>query len=213
MKLYHYVHCPFCLRVRMCAGFLGVVLESHVLPYNDEKTPVDIMGVKMLPILTDDSFKTNESLIIMQHLDKYNKLKTKDMLESEDFLEFEKLLGELGSNIHSMAMPYWIYTAEFDQNSREYFQKKKEVKRGPFKKLVYNRRQFETQLNNILDKLTPSINKFYLSDNISAYDILLASHLWGMYVVPEYQFPPVFHEYLQRVKRECNFSYHEDYWR
>jgi glutaredoxin 2 len=197
----------------MCAGFLGVVLESHVLPYNDEKTPVDIMGVKMLPILTDDSFKTNESLIIMQHLDKYNKLKTKDMLESEDFLEFEKLLGELGSNIHSMAMPYWIYTAEFDQNSREYFQKKKEVKRGPFKKLVYNRRQFETQLNNILDKLTPSINKFYLSDNISAYDILLASHLWGMYVVPEYQFPPVFHEYLQRVKRECNFSYHEDYWR
>jgi glutaredoxin 2 len=167
----------------------------------------------MLPILTDDSFKTNESLIIMQHLDKYNKLKTKDMLESEDFLEFEKLLGELGSNIHSMAMPYWIYTAEFDQNSREYFQKKKEVKRGPFKKLVYNRRQFETQLNNILDKLTPSINKFYLSDNISAYDILLASHLWGMYVVPEYQFPPVFHEYLQRVKRECNFSYHEDYWR
>ena len=43
-------------------------------------------------------------------------------------------------------------------------------------------------------------------------DIALASQLWGLFVVPEFRFPNEWHEYLMRVKRECEFEYHANYW-
>ena len=59
MKLYHYVHCPFCVRVRMGLGYLGINFESIVLAYDDEKTPVKLTGKKMLPILVSDDGKAH----------------------------------------------------------------------------------------------------------------------------------------------------------
>ena len=51
--------------------------ESVVLPYDDEKTPIDLTGIKMLPIMSfDDGFTTNESLVIIERMDSHNKLKT-----------------------------------------------------------------------------------------------------------------------------------------
>ena len=44
LKLYHYVHCPFCVRVRMILGFLQLPYQSIVLPYDDEVTPVSGYG-------------------------------------------------------------------------------------------------------------------------------------------------------------------------
>ncbi len=213
LKLYHYVHCPFCVRVRMALGYLELPYVSEVLPYNDETTPVKLCGTKMLPILSVDGKPINESLDIITAIDSNNKLRSRDLTSTKEFRHLERLLTELGANVHGLAMPYWIYTAEFDTESRSYFRNKKEIKRGPFAKLVEDRHEFEVTLMEDLTTLQISLKPFYKSDEFSLYDILLASHLWGLYIVPEFQFPPGVHMYLQTVKKQCKFIYHQDFWK
>lgn len=213
LKLYHYVHCPFCVRVRMTLGLLKQPYTSVVVPYNDEETPVRLTGKKMLPIMSFGGSPMNESLDIMDRLDQARKLKIKDIQNSEAFNTFNNLLNKLGSNVHNLAMPYWIYTPEFSPEARDYFQKKKEAKRGPFKNLVHKRGAFETEILKDLEELEQNLVPFYKSQSFTLYDILLASHLWGLYVVPEFQFPPAIHNYLQEVKKICHFNYHEDFWK
>lgn len=212
VALYHYVHCPFCLRVRMALGYLKLPYESRVLAYDDEKTPIQLTGKKMLPILAHDKGAMNESLDIIAFLDKEDRLLTRQTLARADQDEFEELLGKIGNPVHSLAMPYWIWTPEFNTESRDYFQKKKEEKRGPFKELVRNQDRFKNELSEIFPLILPKLKPFYDQSELGIRDIMLASHLWGLYVVPEFQFPPQLHQYLQSVKNLCYFNYHQDFW-
>lgn len=212
VALYHYVHCPFCVRVRMALGFLGVPFDSRVLAYDDEKTPVELSGKKMLPIALIDEKAVNESLDIIALLDPEERLRTAATRKDDHFPDFEALLAKLGSEVHSLAMPYWIWTPEFTPSSRIYFQTKKEEKRGPFRELVKKRDLFIQNLSPSFEKLSKELKPFYRSGTLSLYDIMLASHLWGLYVVPEFQFPQEIHSYLQRVKETCRFEYHQDFW-
>lgn len=205
--LYHYVHCPFCVRVRMALGKLKMPYKSRVVSYDDEKTPLELTGVKMLPIMSfPDGTTLNESLDIIRKLD------TTNTFQHHVSDEIEALLSEIGTSVHSLAMPYWIWTPEFDENSRKYFQSKKEVKRGPFAKLVKNREYFINTLNLTLEKLEKDIQPFYKAKQFGLNDILLASHLWGMFIVPEFQFSSKMYNYLMSVKAETNFDYHKDFW-
>ena len=54
---------------------------------------------------------------------------------------------------------------------------------------------------------------YYKSDKLTINDIAIASHLWGMYIVPEFQFSDRMNTYLMNIKSKCNFNYHEDYWK
>lgn len=213
LTLYHYVHCPFCIRVRMALGFLNLAYKSVVLPYHDEKTPVSLTQKKMLPILEIDGVAMNESLDLIKKLDQKNILGSLEAEKNPAYPDFLKLLDELAGPIHNLAMPYWIWTPEFDAESRVYFQKKKEVKRGPFKDLVKKAPDFIQDLQPMLLDLTKDLVPFYKSSTITIFDVMLASHLWGLYVVPEFQFPDQVHHYLQEVKRLCHFNYHEDFWK
>lgn len=212
LKLYHYVHCPFCVRVRMTLSYLRLSYESVVLPYDDEVTPLKLTGKKMLPIMEIDGSPMNESLDIMTKIDSNNLLRIPDHMKEEEFKDLSMTLDRLGSLVHSLAMPYWIYTPEFNDSSRAYFQTKKEQKRGPFKDLVKNQRHFIDELNKEFSVLTKNLKPFYGTNSFSVYDILVAAHLWGLYVVPEFQFPDTIHQYLQNVKDVCNFNYHADFW-
>lgn len=212
IKLYHYVHCPFCVRVRMALGHLKLSYKSIVLPYDDEETPLKLTGVKMLPILERDEIVMNESLDIIQFLDENNSLQADLLNDPKTKEDVENLLTAIGSEVHSLAMPYWIYTKEFNDTSRVYFQSKKEKKRGPFAELMKRKAEFIENLNSILESLEGKIAPFYQgSQNLTILDIMIASHLWGMYVVPEFQFSPAMHEYLQRVAVETSFDYHGDF--
>lgn len=212
MKLYQYVHCPFCIRVRMGMGLLGIPYESRVLPYNDEKTPIQLTGTKMLPILeiSEDNI-INESLEILKKFDQKNLLAwpiLEDLAE-----EIEALLFKIGVPVHSLCMPYWIWTPEFDSESRKYFQNKKEVKRGPFKNLIKNKEVYIKNLNDILStELEKNLDPFYKSSTLTIIDIMVAAHLWGMYIFPEFQFTLKMHHYLQSVKSQTHFDYHQDFW-
>ena len=212
MKLYHYVHCPFCVRVRMGFGFLGTKYESVVTSYDDEITPIRLTGKKMLPIVEyDDGTSQNESLDIIKVQDSTLKLGWDKLDENLEGLNL--LLDKIGGHVHNLAMPYWIWTPEFNDSSRKYFQTKKEVKRGPFKNLAHNQKSYTHLLTTFLEnELTKDLMPFYKSQVFTIMDIMIAAHLWGMYIVPEYRFEENIHNYLQKVKGITHFDYHVDYW-
>ena len=212
MNLYHYLHCPFCVRVRMGLGFLQVEYNSVVLPYNDEITPIQLTGQKMLPILEITKGNSiNESLDIIKKFDPQNLLNWR-FLENHQ-LEINNLLSQIGDPVHSLCMPYWMWTPEFNPISREYFQTKKEVKRGPFKAIIQNKSIYLKTLNEILANLENQLTPFYKNSNMTIIDVMIAAHLWGMYIFPEFQFSPKVHQYLQSIKNETHFDYHQDFWK
>lgn len=211
--LYHYVHCPYCIRVRMALGYLGLSYHSQVLPYDDEATPIKLTGKKMLPIIEIDGKIMNESLDIISVVDKNKKIINENITKTQEFEQFDLLLNQIGPLIHSLAMPYWIYTPEFSDSARKYFQKKKEEKRGPFNELIKNQASFFRSLEIKLLEIEKNLEPFYKSNQFGIYDIMLAAHLWGLYTVSEFQFSPLIHTYLQNIKKICHFNYHEDFWR
>jgi len=211
MKLYHYVHCPFCVRVRLACDFLSIKYESIVLTYDDEKTPISLSGKKMLPILLDGKNAINESLEIIKFLDSEDSLNQKFYLTNKPYVD--KVLEKIGFDIHSLAMPYWVYTPEFDEESRMYFKNKKEVKRGAFNHLVLNRETYIKSLISTLEEVDINIDGFFLSRKFSILDILLYSHLVAGYVVPGMNFTQKISEYMQRVENDTGFQYHSDFWK
>ena len=213
ITLYHYVHCPFCVRVRMALGYLKVPYSSIVVPYDDEKTPLDLCQKKMLPIVKLEKGKAqNESLEIIEKVDQENQLQMDLLKNDKKVEEVTDLLDRFGKPIHNLCMPYWIWTPEFSTSSREYFQKKKEKKRGPFNKLIQNKEEFLKKLDPLMEELTSKLEPYYKSSSLTIFDIMIASHLWGLYVFPEYQFKEEIHAYLQKVKDQCNFDYHRDFF-
>ncbi len=215
--LYHYVHCPFCIRVRMALGFLGLPWKSVVLPYDDEQTPINLAGKKMLPIMSFPEDKSgaltiNESLDIIGKIDPENKLMN-ELSTQERGQKLDSFLNELSGPMFKLCMPYFIFSPEFDDKARSYFRSKKEAKRGPFHLLVQERKKFETEVHELLSQLESSLDVFYKSEKLTILDIILASHLWGLYIVPEFQFTTKVHNYLQRVATETKFNYHEDFWK
>ena len=110
-------------------------------------------------------------------------------------------------------MPYWIYTPEFDDKARKYFLHKKEAKRGPFHLLAQKKPEFLAELPQVFDKFKDNLNPYFNNDSLTILDIMLASHLWGLYVLPEFQFPDWLHEYLQGIGDACQFDYHNDFWK
>lgn len=207
LVLYHYVHCPYCVRVRMALGYLKLPYESRPLAYDDVKTPTDLVGVKMLPILSFDGVPMRESLDIIRRLDSSHKLQGEQNLASA-----EAFIKSVNNAVHSLAMPYWIQTSEFTPSARAYFQKQKEEKRGPFKELVKKAQIFQEELVPKWNELESHLAPFYGSSSLTISDIMIAAHVWGLYVVPEFQFPEKIHQYLQSVKEKCQFNYHQDLW-
>ena len=196
----------------MALGFLQIPYESKVVPYDDEATPLQLTGKKMLPALVHEQGAMNESLDIIDFIDKKNILNIRETHTSQDFKKFELFLTKLAGPIHSLAMPYWMYTPEFSESSRMYFQKKKEEKRGSFKDLVKDKDKYFAVLVPLLKEAEEAIDPFYHSKTFNIYDILLASHIWGLYIVPEFQFSDKLHQYLQSIKKICHFDYHKDFW-
>lgn len=195
----------------MSCGILNISYESHVTPYDDEKTPLLLTGKKMLPIWEDEAGALNESLDIIAHLDQ-DGIFQEELNNEVKLKEMNELLNKLAAPLFKLAMPYFVWTPEFDKSSRRYFLSKKEAKRGPFSELLKDRPIYEKQFLEALNsEVIPHIQNFYHSENLKLWDIMLASHLWGLYLVPELRIEQKLHDYLQRVKAETRFDYFEDY--
>ena len=203
------MHCPFCVRVRMALNYLNIPFESRVLSYDNEVLPVQLSGKKMLPIVVfSDGKVMNESLDIIEFADKNGSLFKN--VNSEQINNVSELTSVVGSYLHPLAMPAWLNTLEFIGPSRDYFRLKKEKKRGPFADLLKNEVQLKNELIKFFQEMEIPEN-FISGDYLTILDIMLASHLYGVYVLSDFSVPLKIHLYLQRVRKICKFNYHEDY--
>ena len=73
-ELFVYDHCPFCVRVRVAAGCLGVKHKLVFMGNDDVETPTAMVGKKIAPIWKDADGPMMESLDIIKKFDTENKL-------------------------------------------------------------------------------------------------------------------------------------------
>ena len=68
-ELYVYDHCPFCVRVRVALGVMGVDYKVVFMGNSDVETPTAMVGKKIAPIWKDDDGCMAESLDIIAKCD------------------------------------------------------------------------------------------------------------------------------------------------
>merc|ERR1719331_1103688 len=73
-ELYVYDHCPFCVRVRLALGVLGVDHKLTFMENDDVDTPTALVRKKIAPIWVDDDGPMMESLDIIAKVDTEGKI-------------------------------------------------------------------------------------------------------------------------------------------
>lgn len=198
----------------MTLGLLNIPYHSVILSYSDETTPVQLTGKKMAPFIKkEDGAYLNESLDIMEYLDELQILKIRMTKQTDTFQQTENFITTISTPLFNLLMPFYLNGKEFSDQDKAYFQRQKEIKRGPFHNLVHRRQEFIVEINAHVEKLCQGLTPYYQSTHLGLCDILITSHLWGMYLAHSYRVPPKLHDYLQRVSAQCHFVYDADLWK
>lgn len=213
MTLYIYDHCPYCVKARMIFGYKNIAFDLVTLLNDDEKTPIDMIGVKMLPILTlDDGSQMPESLDIVKKIDEsYGK----HFLSNEKFdFNLEVWLTEAKTFAYPLAMPRWIKIGleEFKtQGAIDYFTKKKEDYIGSFSEHLKKTDEYIKQAEEHLEKLElllPDNGDFYLEEKASINDIHLFPMLRSLSVVKDLEIPSKVYAYMKKQEKFTGVNLH-----
>jgi glutaredoxin 2 len=215
MKFYHYVHCPFCQRVRLFLGFKRLAYESVVLSYADADTPTQLTGKHMLPIIEfDDGVVMNESLDIIREIEMSFAHPIGFIGPVEPHFQWASQIAVGIPRYFDLLLPWYFshYTAEFERFSSgaEYFKQSKETKRGKsFEELKTEAPQiFEEfvrpELNEIIDRVEEKF--FVMGPTFSVADCVLAADLSGLRLVKNIPLPPEIPAYIARVEEMCGVN-------
>lgn len=197
MKLYYYEHCPFCIRVLMLIHYKNIALEKNVLLNDDEKTPIAMIGQKMLPVLQKDNGEfMPESLDIIDYLDGL----TAGVLPKQI-----SVASSISDWLQSMRYPYRELTyprmiqypfQEFStQSARDYFEQKKSQSAGNFADNMANTAALIADLEPKLGELDSWIST--LNHHALTWDdIHLFPYLLLLTLVPGITWPEQVKNYL-----------------
>ncbi|TDQ59070.1 glutaredoxin 2 [Mesocricetibacter intestinalis] len=203
MKLYVYDHCPFCVRARMIFGLKNIALELIQLANDDEKTPVELVGRKMVPILQkEDGTAMAESLDIVDYIDRQFGRK---ILSEEVRPALSDWMQKVGEYYNHLLLPRFIHLglAEFEtQSAVDYFVAKKQEYIGDFARNMADTQQYLHRLEQDLAELEPLI----LSDTaaqgkLSLEDIQLFPMLRNLTCVKGLVFPPKIARYTAAMAK------------
>ena len=201
MKLFIYDHCPYCVKARMIFGLKNIPVQLITLLNDDEKTPIDMIGQKMVPILeTSPGQFMPESMDIIKFID--NKFPPALVLNKEDPLLLE-ILGQARTAYYSLVMPRWVQSKmeEFKKDSaRKYFQNKKEQMIGSFETALENTKQFKKEMTEILLKIEKKMSKesnWYIKNQVSFNDFHLFAFLRSLTIVKDLHFSPILDNYMK----------------
>lgn len=213
MKLYVYDHCPYCVKARMIFGFKNVDYELIYLLNDDEKTPISMVGQKMLPILeiNQDQFMP-ESLDIIDYVDKQDKNK---IISKKTNSQWSSWMSRNSSLCYELAVPRWINASleEFKtKGARDYFTKKKEAYIGPFKNCLDNTDFLISQMEEELDKLSAlmSSDASFINGSLSLDDIHLFAFLRSLSIVKDLNFPNSVKKYMEDISKKSKVPLHAD---
>ncbi len=209
MHLYTYDHCPFCTRARMIFGLKNRPLDNRFLASDDEATPIQLIGKKMLPILVkDDGSAMGESLDIVQYIDALDG----QPLDPRQRPEIVAWLEQIDHYQRFLVWPRVIKAglAEFaTPQAVAYFVNKKSAVIGDFDDHWARSDEYRSRLNADLQALVPLLAP-QLSEGSTAEaalpaaieDILLFPVLRNLTLVRDVQWPAAVRDYLQRLSRQ-----------
>ncbi|WP_413534826.1 glutaredoxin 2 [Rahnella inusitata] len=178
MKLYVYEHCPFCVKARMIFGLKNIPVEIKVLLNDDEKTPISMVGKKMVPILQkqDGSFMP-ESMDIVNFIDKSD---GKPLLTGATNAAIATWLRHVSEYTGRLLLPRFAAAPleEFaTPEARKYFSDKKQAASGDFQEHLKHSDGLVKKISQdlrALDKLIVEPNA--VNGELSEDDI----HLWPL---------------------------------
>ena len=211
MKLYIYDHCPYCVKARMIFGLKNIPVKLVYLSNDDEKKPVSMIGVKMVPIL---EFKRKqfmpESLDIVSYIDEKE---GKPAVLWEEDRQLAKWLNQNSQLCYELAMPRWVQAPlkEFkSQSAKNYFKKKKENYIGPFEDCLKQTNSLVKQMSKqlqILESFFKTKQKFF-QGSLSIDDFHLFAFLRSLTIVKGLPFPERVKYYSEYIAEKTNVPLH-----
>ena len=213
MNLYVYDHCPYCVRVRMILGLKKIPFHLKTLLYDDESTPIGLVGQKMLPILEGlGDQPMPESMDIVQALDQRSNF-GKPMVEKSKGL-LNSWLEETRVYFYLLTMPRWVEMnlEEFSTDSaRQYFRVKKEKSIGPFSRHLAKTKDYLQKAQEhlqVLEKLIQGEKFFW--EKCTEDDFYLFEKLRSLTVVKDLIFPVKVSSYLENLATESRVPLYWD---
>jgi glutaredoxin 2 len=210
MKFYHYPHCPFCQRVRLVLKAKNIVYQDVPLSYADVKTPTDLIGSKMLPIIEfDDGTKMGESLDLIKELEKRFPEPSLSHQWIEPDLDWASNIAVRAPKFWDVVLPFYLDefegAPEFDEAGAKYFKEGKEAKRG--KTFAEMKKEAPTLYRDnliiILAEIVERVEGGWIGQQFSMADCVLASDLSGLRSVKGIPIPPQIISYIEKVEMKC----------
>lgn len=204
MKLYVYDHCPFCVKARMIFGLKKIPVEMITLLNDDETTPIQLIGKKMLPILQlEDGTAIGESLDIISFIDQ---LQGARVISEIDHPELETWLDTVQRYSNKLIAPITAETdyAEFaTATAKSYYTKKKQAMLGDFTILKTQRSVLIAQLNEDFKKLAALIPNVESPEYaVSLSDLHLFPLLRALTLFTELNWPPAVAQYRDVLAKQ-----------
>lgn len=217
MELYIYDHCPFCNRVRIAAGLLGIDLNLKYLANDDEATPKGFIGKKLVPILIKlDGKPMGESMEIVEYLNNLPENQLKLSSATNSFLE--DWVAKFMPIIMRLTIPRSV-KIDFEefatQSAKDYYIESKKEKFGDFGQLIEKSAEFIADAEEKLAELETYFAKSnYLAKTKKAKydyaDVNLYAFLRLATMVKGLNFPANVSDYLKIMQDKTKLELLED---
>lgn len=211
MKLYLYDHCPFCVRAEMVAGWRQVPIENVYLLNDDVQAHLDLIGVKMAPILQfDDGRAMGESLDIVAELD----LVETGAAHLDAWNDVAAQLADISAASHAincLLFPRNVQLGlpEFATSGAiAYFTKRKQADIGmPFAQALAETPQHIATVQAMLAAMAPISPP---DGALRMGDVMLFPRLRNLTMVKGLEWPVWARDYVLRVADMCNVATYFD---
>ena len=195
----------------MIFGLKQIPFQLKTLLNDDEKTPISMIGVKMVPIL---EYKKGtfmpESMDIVSHIDKS---KTPAQVNKKTSKKLTLWLDKNSLLCYKLAMPRWVKAdlEEFKtQKARNYFINKKSTYIGPFEDCLKESKQLIQKVTkelNILESFFEKKQTFW-TGALSWDDFHLFAFLRSLSIVKDLTFPSKVRFYSENLSQKSQIPLH-----
>jgi len=175
----------------MIFGLKNIACEVIYLPNNDEETPTQLIGKKMLPVLVSENHEPmGESLDIVQFIDEnYGS----PVLTLPENVAIEAWMEDATKVIYLLAIPRWA-SSDFEEfrhyEARKYFVSKKEAFFGSFPHLLDQSEKLIAEINLKLEGLEFLLSQQEMdTEHFSLTDIRLFPLLRSLSIVKGIHWP------------------------
>lgn len=214
MKLYVYEYCPYCIKARMIFPLKGLPFDMDVLLDDDIRTPTQLTGRKLLPILEKrDGSHMGESMDIVRYVD--NLPDTPACITGKRRREISQWCSAIEYTVYQLSMCRWsdMPVHEFSTPSaRAYYVRGKEAWVGRFKPLFQQTSEFLDDVHDALAQLDPMINaNDAVNGELSLDDFSLFPLLHQLSVVKGVRYPAQVDAYRRRMAERCCIPLYDEH--